>query len=144
MASATSVLWAFNFILSFTWPALVKAFKPQGAFGWYAAWCAILWLLSKNPTPRGPRPRSMVRPITNTRQRCSSSPRPRSLPSKNWTLCSVSPRASRLPVDCESRGTGSTSISSVAMWSCRRWWMLASFVVTASRRGWLGACKDVV
>ncbi|KAI2787092.1 hypothetical protein POX_f07450 [Penicillium oxalicum] len=46
MASATAVLWAFNFILSFTWPALVKAFQPQGAFGWYAAWCAILWLLT--------------------------------------------------------------------------------------------------
>lgn len=44
MASATAVLWAFNFILSFTWPELVKAFQPQGAFGWYAAWCAILWL----------------------------------------------------------------------------------------------------
>lgn len=47
MASATSVLWGFNFILSFTWPALVASFKPQGAFGWYAAWCAILWVLSK-------------------------------------------------------------------------------------------------
>lgn len=47
MASATAVLWAFNFILSFTWPALVKAFQPQGAFGWYAAWCGILWLCSK-------------------------------------------------------------------------------------------------
>ncbi|KAJ5484705.1 hypothetical protein N7539_004693 [Penicillium diatomitis] len=46
MASATAVLWAFNFILSFTWPALVKAFQPQGAFGWYAAWCAVLWLLT--------------------------------------------------------------------------------------------------
>lgn len=47
MASATAVLWAFNFILSFSWPPLLKAFKPQGAFGWYAAWCAILWLLGK-------------------------------------------------------------------------------------------------
>lgn len=28
----------FNFILSFTWPALLDAFGPQGAFGWYAAW----------------------------------------------------------------------------------------------------------
>lgn len=45
MASATAVLWAFNFVLSFSWPALVEAFKPQGAFGWYAAWCAILWVL---------------------------------------------------------------------------------------------------
>ncbi|KAI7341120.1 putative MFS myo-inositol transporter [Hortaea werneckii] len=45
MASATAVLWGFNFILSFSWPPLVEAFTPQGAFGWYAAWCAILWCL---------------------------------------------------------------------------------------------------
>ena len=24
---------------------LVSAFKPQGAFGWYAAWCIIGWVL---------------------------------------------------------------------------------------------------
>ncbi|KAF9694492.1 hypothetical protein EKO04_007324 [Ascochyta lentis] len=45
MASATAVLWAFNFILSFSWPPLVEAFQPQGAFAWYAAWCIILWVL---------------------------------------------------------------------------------------------------
>lgn len=45
MASATAVLWLFNFILSFSWPPLVAAFQPQGAFGWYAAWCVILWVL---------------------------------------------------------------------------------------------------
>ncbi|EIN11957.1 hypothetical protein PUNSTDRAFT_142156 [Punctularia strigosozonata HHB-11173 SS5] len=45
MSFATAVCWGFNFILSFTWPLLLKAFKPQGAFGWYAAWCMILWLL---------------------------------------------------------------------------------------------------
>jgi sugar porter (SP) family MFS transporter len=38
MSFATAVCWGFNFILSLTWPALVEAFKPQGAFGWYAAW----------------------------------------------------------------------------------------------------------
>jgi hypothetical protein len=43
MSFATAVCWGFNFILSFTWPLLLKAFKPQGAFGWYAAWCMILW-----------------------------------------------------------------------------------------------------
>lgn len=47
MASATAVLWGFNFILSFSWPPLVEAFEPQGAFGWYAAWCVILWCLGK-------------------------------------------------------------------------------------------------
>lgn len=45
MSWATATTWCFNFLLSFTWPALVAAFKPQGAFGWYAAWCIILWIL---------------------------------------------------------------------------------------------------
>lgn len=43
MAFATATTWGFNFILSLTWPALVKAFTPQGAFGWYAAWNFIGW-----------------------------------------------------------------------------------------------------
>lgn len=30
MAFATATTWGFNFILSLTWPALVKAFTPQG------------------------------------------------------------------------------------------------------------------
>ncbi|WWC71168.1 uncharacterized protein I206_105121 [Kwoniella pini CBS 10737] len=38
MSFATATCWGFNFILSFTWPALVNAFTPQGAFSWYAAW----------------------------------------------------------------------------------------------------------
>jgi hypothetical protein len=42
---ATATTWCFNFILSFTWPNLVNSFKPQGAFGWYAAWCIIGWFL---------------------------------------------------------------------------------------------------
>lgn len=45
MSFATATTWCFNFILAFTWPALVNAFTPQGAFGWYAAWCLILWIL---------------------------------------------------------------------------------------------------
>ncbi|GIK07208.1 hypothetical protein Aspvir_002864 [Aspergillus viridinutans] len=43
MSWATATTWCFNFILSFTWPMLLEAFKPQGAFGWYAAWCLIGW-----------------------------------------------------------------------------------------------------
>ncbi|KAG7714122.1 hypothetical protein KL949_004977 [Ogataea haglerorum] len=57
MSFATATCWFFNFILSLTWPSLLKAFKPQGAFGWYAAWNIIgfflvLWLLpeTKNLT----------------------------------------------------------------------------------------------
>jgi hypothetical protein len=38
------VCWGFNFILSLTWPALVKAFSAQGAFGWYAAWNFFGWV----------------------------------------------------------------------------------------------------
>jgi hypothetical protein len=45
MSFATATLWFWNFVLSITWPSLILAFKPQGAFGWYAAWCCILWVL---------------------------------------------------------------------------------------------------
>jgi len=45
MSFATATTWCFNFILSFTWPHLLTAFKPQGAFGWYGGWCLILWCL---------------------------------------------------------------------------------------------------
>lgn len=38
MAFATATCWGFNFILALTWPALLEAFSPQGAFSWYAAW----------------------------------------------------------------------------------------------------------
>jgi MFS family permease len=40
MSFATATCWGFNFIISFTWPALLGAFGPTGAFGWYAAWNA--------------------------------------------------------------------------------------------------------
>jgi MFS family permease len=45
MSWATATTWCFNFILSFTWPSLLRAFRPQGAFSWYAAWCLIGWVL---------------------------------------------------------------------------------------------------
>ncbi|KAJ7641857.1 hypothetical protein FB45DRAFT_785998 [Roridomyces roridus] len=45
MSFATATTWFFNFVLSITFPSLLTAFKPQGAFGWYAAWCCILWFL---------------------------------------------------------------------------------------------------
>ncbi|KAH7908396.1 hypothetical protein BJ138DRAFT_1115892 [Hygrophoropsis aurantiaca] len=45
MSFATATTWFWNFVLSITWPSLLLAFKPQGAFGWYAAWCMILWVL---------------------------------------------------------------------------------------------------
>ncbi|OAA67205.1 Sugar/inositol transporter [Niveomyces insectorum RCEF 264] len=44
MSLATATTWFFNFILSVTWPSLLLAFRPQGAFGWYAAWNMIGWV----------------------------------------------------------------------------------------------------
>ncbi|PCH43889.1 hypothetical protein WOLCODRAFT_26276 [Wolfiporia cocos MD-104 SS10] len=38
MSFATAVLWFFNFVVAFTFPRLLGAFTPQGAFGWYAGW----------------------------------------------------------------------------------------------------------
>nr|QFR37171.1 MFS transporter [Cyberlindnera americana] len=43
-------LWFWNFVLAITWPSLLDAFKPQGAFGWYAGWnfvgfFLVLWFL---------------------------------------------------------------------------------------------------
>ncbi|KAF2089913.1 hypothetical protein K490DRAFT_36088 [Saccharata proteae CBS 121410] len=45
MSLATATTWFFNFVLSITWPSLQKAFKPQGAFGWYAAWNLVGFVL---------------------------------------------------------------------------------------------------
>ena len=41
MSLATATTWFFNFVLSVTWPSLLQAFRPQGAFGWYAAWNVV-------------------------------------------------------------------------------------------------------
>jgi MFS family permease len=45
MSLATATTWFFNFVLSVTWPSLLNAFKPQGAFGWYAAWNVLLFFM---------------------------------------------------------------------------------------------------
>lgn len=45
MSLATATTWFFNMVLSITWPSLQASFKPQGAFGWYAAWNLIGWVL---------------------------------------------------------------------------------------------------
>ncbi|CEQ41259.1 SPOSA6832_02955, partial [Sporobolomyces salmonicolor] len=48
MSYATALTWGFNFIVALTFPRLLTAFTPQGAFGWYAGWNvmgAILVLL---------------------------------------------------------------------------------------------------
>ncbi|KZT10603.1 uncharacterized protein LAESUDRAFT_809556 [Laetiporus sulphureus 93-53] len=41
MGFSTAVLWFFNFVVAITFPPLLGAFKPQGAFGWYAAWNVV-------------------------------------------------------------------------------------------------------
>ncbi|KAF2143248.1 uncharacterized protein K452DRAFT_247645 [Aplosporella prunicola CBS 121167] len=45
MSLATATTWFFNFVLSVTWPSLQDAFRPQGAFGWYAAWNVVGFFL---------------------------------------------------------------------------------------------------
>ncbi|KAI0737526.1 hypothetical protein C8Q80DRAFT_1115079 [Daedaleopsis nitida] len=45
MSYATAVLWFFNFVVAITFPRLLSAFTPQGAFGWYAGWNAIGFVL---------------------------------------------------------------------------------------------------
>jgi len=44
MSLATATTWFFNFVLSVTWPSMLKSFKPQGAFAWYATWNIIGFL----------------------------------------------------------------------------------------------------
>ncbi|KAL8281873.1 hypothetical protein RB597_009543 [Gaeumannomyces tritici] len=41
MSLATATTWFFNFVLSVTWPSMLGAFGPQGAFGWYAGWNVV-------------------------------------------------------------------------------------------------------
>jgi len=45
MSFATATTWFFNGVLSITWPRLLRAFKPQGAFGYYGAWNIVGWFL---------------------------------------------------------------------------------------------------
>lgn len=45
MSMATITLWAFNFVLSLTWPALLAKLSPPGAFGYYAAWNVVGFIL---------------------------------------------------------------------------------------------------
>lgn len=41
MSLATSTTWFFNFLLTVTWPSLLKDLKHQGAFAFYAVWNII-------------------------------------------------------------------------------------------------------
>ncbi|KAL8774369.1 MAG: hypothetical protein Q9209_001120 [Squamulea sp. 1 TL-2023] len=45
MSIATATTWFFNGVLSITWPSMQQAFKPQGAFAWYAGWNIVGFFL---------------------------------------------------------------------------------------------------
>ena len=45
MSLSTSTTWGFNFLLGITWPKLLQAFTPTGAFCYYAAWLIIGFFL---------------------------------------------------------------------------------------------------
>ena len=45
MSLATATCWFFNFVLSITWPSLLRAFGQTGAFCWYAAWNVVGFFL---------------------------------------------------------------------------------------------------
>jgi hypothetical protein len=45
MSFATATTWLFNFIVALTFPRLLSAFTPTGAFGWYAGWNFIGWFI---------------------------------------------------------------------------------------------------
>ncbi|KAL9594837.1 MAG: hypothetical protein Q9219_006801 [cf. Caloplaca sp. 3 TL-2023] len=45
MSMATALTWFFNFLLAVTFPKFQDAFGNTGAFGYYAAWCAVGWFL---------------------------------------------------------------------------------------------------
>lgn len=45
MSLATATTWFFNSVLAVTWPSMLTAFRPQGAFSWYAAWNIISFFL---------------------------------------------------------------------------------------------------
>lgn len=45
MSWATAVCWLFNFVVALTFPRLLDAFTPMGAFFWYAAWNMFGWLI---------------------------------------------------------------------------------------------------
>lgn len=44
LAIATAQTWAFNALLAITFPPLLSALNPQGAFGLYAGFCGVVWV----------------------------------------------------------------------------------------------------
>lgn len=46
MSSATAITWAFNFLLSFTWPKMMHSMTPSGGFFYYASWNIFGWVFA--------------------------------------------------------------------------------------------------
>ncbi|PNY23486.1 Arabinose-proton symporter [Tolypocladium capitatum] len=46
MSSATAITWAFNFLISFTWPKMMDKFTTTGGFYWYATWNIVGWVFA--------------------------------------------------------------------------------------------------
>ncbi|ODA79693.1 hypothetical protein RJ55_05287 [Drechmeria coniospora] len=46
MSSATAITWAFNFLISFTWPEMMDKFTAMGGFYWYAGWNVVGWVFT--------------------------------------------------------------------------------------------------
>jgi sugar porter (SP) family MFS transporter len=45
MSFASATTWFFSFVLTLLWPSMLHSFTPQGAFGWYAGWCLLGWII---------------------------------------------------------------------------------------------------
>ncbi|KAF7947046.1 uncharacterized protein EAE97_004295 [Botrytis byssoidea] len=46
MSLATATTWFFNFVLAITWPSMLRAFKAQGAFSFYAGFNVVGFFLT--------------------------------------------------------------------------------------------------
>ncbi|KAM0309885.1 hypothetical protein ACHAO8_008640 [Botrytis cinerea] len=46
MSLATATTWFFNFVLAITWPSMLRAFKAQGAFSFYAGFNIVGFFLT--------------------------------------------------------------------------------------------------
>lgn len=111
MSLATATTWFFNALLSITWPSLLQAFKPQGAFGWYAAWNIVGWVLVL-----------LFMPVSTARLRCGRlrekmavltalRRKRRARPSRNSTRFSACPHMSMPRMACARCPTSSRGMS---------------------------------
>lgn len=123
MSLATATTWFFNFVLSITWPSLQVAFKPQGAFGWYAAWNLVGWVLVLLFMPvrhKSTRIPYFLLPLLNSNPFCLQMlmqcyRKQKARRSRNSIKFSPSPRTSMLLMAC-----ARCRISSNAIFSARR------------------------